>query len=200
MSLGSEDIAKQRDDFFRRIQEENANRPDDLPPSQGGRYGGIGNPANDTKKKSATAEEFFDNAWSSMKSGWSSFTTGAQKFASQASEKAHKFGETMNESVFKPTALKATALKDKMKEKMTKLKKTEKSEKGEENRSEDEEDDEEEEENDESERPQSGEAKESKEGKFFDKFQSSMSVFASKVCIYRQRLSDQFMNHFSLSV
>lgn len=35
-------VASQRDDFFARKQAENANRPADLPPSQGGKYAGFG--------------------------------------------------------------------------------------------------------------------------------------------------------------
>lgn len=35
-------VAQQRDDFFARKQTENARRPDNLPPSQGGKYSGFG--------------------------------------------------------------------------------------------------------------------------------------------------------------
>ena len=35
-------VAQQRDDFFARKQAENAHRPDNLPPSQGGKYSGFG--------------------------------------------------------------------------------------------------------------------------------------------------------------
>ncbi|GAW12075.1 hypothetical protein ANO14919_014320 [Xylariales sp. No.14919] len=37
--------AKVDDKYFARLGEENASRPDDLPPSQGGKYGGFGNTA-----------------------------------------------------------------------------------------------------------------------------------------------------------
>lgn len=106
----SDDFKKKRDDFFDRQQRENANRPDDLPPSQGGKYVGFGSsPAPQSKN-----DDFFDTTLSSLSSGWSSFTIGATKFASVASEKAAKaasaaskktkeFGLTVNESVIKPT-------------------------------------------------------------------------------------------------
>ncbi|XP_062579944.1 ADP-ribosylation factor GTPase-activating protein 1-like isoform X1 [Saccostrea cucullata] len=106
----SDSFKKKRDDFFDRQQRENASRPENLPPSQGGKYVGFGsNPAPQPK-----GDDFFDSTLSSLSSGWSSFTLGASKFASVASEKAVKaagvaskktkeFGQSVNESVIKPT-------------------------------------------------------------------------------------------------
>nr|XP_055040196.1 ADP-ribosylation factor GTPase-activating protein 1 isoform X5 [Misgurnus anguillicaudatus] len=77
---------------------------------QENRYVGFGNTPNPPKKD----EDFINNAMSSIYSGWSSFTVGASKFASvakdstsklanQATLKATELGQTLNESVIKPT-------------------------------------------------------------------------------------------------
>ncbi|XP_056590324.1 ADP-ribosylation factor GTPase-activating protein 1 isoform X2 [Triplophysa dalaica] len=77
---------------------------------QENRYVGFGNTPNPPKKD----EDFINNAMSSIYSGWSSFAVGASKFASvakdstsklagQATLKAAELGQTINESVIKPT-------------------------------------------------------------------------------------------------
>ncbi|KAI2659555.1 ADP-ribosylation factor GTPase-activating protein 1 [Labeo rohita] len=77
---------------------------------QENRYVGFGNTPNPPKKD----EDFINNAMSSIYSGWSSFTVGASKFASvakdsttklanQATLKAAELGQTLNDSVIKPT-------------------------------------------------------------------------------------------------
>ncbi|KAI8773750.1 ADP-ribosylation factor GTPase-activating protein 1 [Biomphalaria glabrata] len=82
-TLNSNYVKRQKDDFFSRVQQENANRPDYLPPSQGGKYTGFGNtPLVDNKK-----DDFFDNTLSTLSTGWSTFALSATKFASAATEK-----------------------------------------------------------------------------------------------------------------
>ncbi|KAL2091465.1 hypothetical protein ACEWY4_013728 [Coilia grayii] len=77
---------------------------------QENRYVGFGNTVNPPKKE----EDFLNNAMSSLYTGWSSFTVGASKIASvakdntvklanQATLKATELGQTLNESVIKPT-------------------------------------------------------------------------------------------------
>lgn len=105
----SPEFKKQKEDFFAKMQAENASRPDHLPPSQGGKYVGFGSSPMPEKN-----DDFFENTLSTLSSGWSSFALGATKFASVASEKASKvasaatkktkeLGQTVNESVIKPT-------------------------------------------------------------------------------------------------
>nr|XP_006820874.1 PREDICTED: ADP-ribosylation factor GTPase-activating protein 1-like isoform X2 [Saccoglossus kowalevskii] len=117
-SLKKEEINAQKEDFFERRQRENAVKPADLPPSQGGRYTGFGNTPN--PPPDSGNNEFLDGALSSLSSGWSTFALGATKFASATKDGAIKFGSVatqktqeyaykMNESVIKPT-------KDKVKE------------------------------------------------------------------------------------
>ncbi|KAB7499404.1 ADP-ribosylation factor GTPase-activating protein 1 [Armadillidium nasatum] len=97
-------LRNQTESFFARVQEENANRPDYLPPSQGGRYSGFGNTPNPPPKSSST--EFFDSAVSSLSTGWSMLSLGATKFAHKAAEvssvaveKASEYGQTIQEKV-----------------------------------------------------------------------------------------------------
>ncbi|GFU30498.1 ADP-ribosylation factor GTPase-activating protein 1 [Nephila pilipes] len=101
-------VSYQRDAFFNRKQEENFNRPDNIPPNQGGRYTGFGYQMAPPPR--SQSQELMDGAWSSLSSGWSTFASGASKIAFKASENAVKLGsiasqkvleisETMNEKV-----------------------------------------------------------------------------------------------------
>ncbi|KAL4624329.1 ADP-ribosylation factor GTPase-activating protein 1 isoform X2 [Arapaima gigas] len=78
--------------------------------SQENRYVGFGNTVTPQKKE----DDFLNSAMSSLYSGWSSFATGASKLATaakdnttklanQATLKAAELGQTLNESVIKPT-------------------------------------------------------------------------------------------------
>ncbi|XP_054152894.1 ADP-ribosylation factor GTPase-activating protein 1-like [Oppia nitens] len=87
-SYDAQEVDRQKEDFFARKQNENMSRPDDLPPSQGGKYSGFGYNANPPRSQS----EYGLNAFSSLSSGWSMLATNATKLASKASENAVKFG------------------------------------------------------------------------------------------------------------
>uniref|UniRef100_A0A023GKT8 ADP-ribosylation factor GTPase-activating protein 1 n=1 Tax=Amblyomma triste TaxID=251400 RepID=A0A023GKT8_AMBTT len=89
-NFSSEQVASHRDDFFTRVQAQNATRPDDVPPSQGGRYSGFGNTVSGPPR--SQSQELFDGAWSSFSSGFATFAAGATKVASKASENAVKIG------------------------------------------------------------------------------------------------------------
>ncbi|KAK3876741.1 hypothetical protein Pcinc_018499 [Petrolisthes cinctipes] len=97
-------IKNQTEAFFSRVQNENASRPDYLPPSQGGRYAGFGSCPNPPPKSAST--EFFDTAVSSLSSGWSLLSIGATKvagkameYSSIASEKATEYGHSISDKV-----------------------------------------------------------------------------------------------------
>lgn len=71
--MSTEDISRQKDSFFSRIQSENASRPENLPPSQGGRYAGFGNQAyspsiNSPQTPAEQATEILGSVWSSFSS------------------------------------------------------------------------------------------------------------------------------------
>jgi len=97
-------ISAEKDDYFQRKLNENQNKRDDLPPSQGGKYVGFGSsPA----PQSSAANTGWDSTLSTLQDGWNVFSLGAQQFASVATEKAAKLGTKMNENVIKPASNKA---------------------------------------------------------------------------------------------
>ncbi|CAI8011613.1 ADP-ribosylation factor GTPase-activating protein 1, partial [Geodia barretti] len=100
MSYTKEDIAAHKEDFFKRKLLENADKPDDLPPSEGGKYTGFGNtPAPPPRDQ----EEDSGDTWASLASGWTSFTSAASTWASKVGEKASGVGSSINQSVIKPS-------------------------------------------------------------------------------------------------
>lgn len=87
----------QTESFFSRVQNENATRPDGVPPNQGGKYSGFGYQMDAPPKSSS--QEFFDTAVSSLASGWSVFSSSATKIASKATENAYKIGGIASQKV-----------------------------------------------------------------------------------------------------
>lgn len=87
----SHTIRAQTEYFFAKKQTENANRPDNIPPNQGGKYSGFGYQMEPPPK--SVSQEFFDTAVSSLTSGWQLFSSNASKIASIATENAMKIGE-----------------------------------------------------------------------------------------------------------
>ncbi|XP_053952583.1 ADP-ribosylation factor GTPase-activating protein 1 [Anastrepha ludens] len=77
---------EQKEEFFERRKMENASRPDNLLPSQGGKYSGFGYSRDPPPK--TQSQEIIDSTLSSLASGWSLFSAGASKIASTAKEKA----------------------------------------------------------------------------------------------------------------
>ncbi|XP_067646955.1 ADP-ribosylation factor GTPase-activating protein 1 [Eurosta solidaginis] len=77
---------EQKEEFFERRKIENASRPDNLPPSQGGKYSGFGYSRDPPPK--TQSQEILDTTLSSLASGWSMLSAGASKIATTAKEKA----------------------------------------------------------------------------------------------------------------
>ncbi|XP_073843725.1 ADP-ribosylation factor GTPase-activating protein 1 isoform X2 [Musca autumnalis] len=84
--FNSQEFKDQKEEFFSRKQMENATRPDNLPPSQGGKYSGFGYSREPPPK--TQSQELIDTTLSSLASGWSLLSAGASKFAVIAKEKA----------------------------------------------------------------------------------------------------------------
>ncbi|PSN48752.1 hypothetical protein C0J52_08922 [Blattella germanica] len=63
---GQQQFKDQKEAFFARKQNENALKPDDIPPNQGGRYSGFGYTMEPPPR--STSQEFFDSAVSSLAS------------------------------------------------------------------------------------------------------------------------------------
>ncbi|XP_053996286.1 ADP-ribosylation factor GTPase-activating protein 1 isoform X2 [Hylaeus anthracinus] len=96
-NFNSNSCKSQTEAFFARKQNENANRPDNVPPNQGGKYGGFGYQMDPPPRSSS--QEFFDTAVSSLASGWSMFSSSASKIASKATENAIRIGELATQKV-----------------------------------------------------------------------------------------------------
>lgn len=96
-SLPDQNISYQRDNFFNKRQEENMQRPDNVPPNQGGKYTGFGYTMAPPPR--SQSQELMDGAWASFSSGWSTFATGASKIAYKASESAVKLGSIATQKV-----------------------------------------------------------------------------------------------------
>ncbi|KAL7032542.1 hypothetical protein ACKWTF_007342 [Chironomus riparius] len=98
-NANSRQVYDQKERYFDRIQNENAMRPDHIPPSQGGRYAGFGNQASNPPVRSNS--EFFnmDTTWTSLSSGWSMLSSSATKIALTAKDNAVKYGNIATQKV-----------------------------------------------------------------------------------------------------
>lgn len=86
MSYQSREFKDQRDSFFNTLQNQNAHRPDNVRPSEGGKYAGFGNTVQPPPR--SQSDMAFDTTLSSLSSGWSMLSFGANK----VKENAFKFG------------------------------------------------------------------------------------------------------------
>jgi len=96
-NINSAEFKNEKEAFFSRVQNENANRRDDIPPSQGGKYSGFGYTMEAPPR--SQSQELFDTTFSSLASGWSFLSSSATKFASKASENAVKYGGIASQKV-----------------------------------------------------------------------------------------------------
>jgi len=87
---GYQNFKDQKEAYFSRKQNENASRPDNLPPSQGGKYSGFGNSAYAPPARSSSVD-----VYDSLATGWSMFSVGASKLK----DSALKFGEIASQKV-----------------------------------------------------------------------------------------------------
>ncbi|XP_065161909.1 ADP-ribosylation factor GTPase-activating protein 1 isoform X1 [Atheta coriaria] len=96
-NFNSPEFKNEKEAFFAKRQNENANRREDLPPSQGGKYSGFGYSMEPPPR--SQSQEMFDNTLSSLASGWSFLSNSATKIASKASESALKYGGIASQKV-----------------------------------------------------------------------------------------------------
>ncbi|KAH8307025.1 hypothetical protein KR044_003453 [Drosophila immigrans] len=82
----TQEFKDQKEEFFSRRQMENASRPANLPPNQGGKYAGFGFTRDPPPK--TQSQELIDSTLTTLASGWSLFSSNASKLASTAKEKA----------------------------------------------------------------------------------------------------------------
>jgi len=96
--LQSAEFKKDKDDFFGRVQEDNASRRGDLPPSQGGKYAGFGNTV-DPPPRSSSTNDFYDYSANGLTNSWSAFSLGASKLTSKVADVGWKFTEVATRKV-----------------------------------------------------------------------------------------------------
>ncbi|XP_064539965.1 ADP-ribosylation factor GTPase-activating protein 1 isoform X1 [Drosophila montana] len=82
----TQEFKDQKEEFFSRRQMENATRPENLPPNQGGKYAGFGFTREPPPK--TQSQELIDSTLTTLASGWSLFSSNASKLANTAKEKA----------------------------------------------------------------------------------------------------------------
>lgn len=87
------EFKSQKEEFFSKKQEENASRPENLPPNQGGKYAGFGYTRDPPPR--SQSHELFDTVQSSLASGWNVFS----KVANVAKENAMKYGSLASQKV-----------------------------------------------------------------------------------------------------
>ena len=104
-NLNSQEFKNSRDNYFSGLQVANAQRPENLKPSEGGRYAGFGNTAPTQPTRSQS--EVFDTTLSSLSSGWSLLSFGANKvkenalkYGSLAGQKVVEVSQNVSEKVF----------------------------------------------------------------------------------------------------
>lgn len=102
--MNTREFKDKRDNYFNSLQASNASRPDNLKPSEGGRYAGFGNTPMNPPTRSQS--EVFDTTLSSLTSGWSMLSFGASKvkenalkYGSYASQKVLEVSQNVTEKV-----------------------------------------------------------------------------------------------------
>jgi ADP-ribosylation factor GTPase-activating protein 1 len=101
--LNSDSVKSSKNQYFEKKQAENASRPGDVPPNQGGKYQGFGNSLPPQQYDS-------DSYWNTLSSGWSTLASNATKLASvaavqttklasQATEKTKQISQVVTEKV-----------------------------------------------------------------------------------------------------
>ncbi|CAG8682405.1 7622_t:CDS:1, partial [Racocetra fulgida] len=96
------------DAYFANLGRANENRPDNVPPSQGGKYTGFGNPAftnepSTTSKSAPDLDELIKNPVGALTKGLNFLGYHVVEGAKLAAQGAETLGHTVNEHVIKPT-------------------------------------------------------------------------------------------------
>ena len=100
-------VDKQRNEnYFERMGSENASRPADLHPSQGGRYAGFGSSYEPSTQRSNQGNDVLGDAFHTFSKGLSFFTAKTVEVAKLAATQAEVLGREVNEHVIKPTTQK----------------------------------------------------------------------------------------------
>lgn len=103
-NINTQEFRDQRDTYFNGLQSQNSQRPENVKPSEGGRYAGFGNTVQTQPTRSQS--EVFDTTLSSLSSGWSLLSLGASKvkdnalkYGSLATAKVVEVSQNVSEKV-----------------------------------------------------------------------------------------------------
>ncbi|KAJ3384252.1 DNA repair protein rad16 [Entophlyctis sp. JEL0112] len=105
-SMNGNSSFRVNDAYFASKGVENQNRPSNLPPSQGGKYAGFGSTPAPSAQQSG---DILADPLQTLSMGWSMFSSTLTKATQVAVSSAEVLGQTLTESVIKPTT---TALRD----------------------------------------------------------------------------------------
>lgn len=95
-SIGPKTDRERNEEFFASKGSENSARPDDLPPSQGGKYSGFGSGYQAPVKEENDPVEL-------LSKGWSFFSSVVSEASKVAISSAETIGKKVNETVIEPT-------------------------------------------------------------------------------------------------
>ncbi|KAM3585993.1 ADP-ribosylation factor GTPase-activating protein gcs1 [Umbelopsis sp. WA50703] len=105
---------ERNEEYFARLGNENDTRPDHIPPNQGGKYQGFGNPAfqnNSPKRDALDVNEIINDPMQALTKGWSLLSVGvdglskaAFEGAKYAAHGAEQFTKYANENYVRPAS------------------------------------------------------------------------------------------------
>jgi ADP-ribosylation factor GTPase-activating protein 1 len=83
--------------YFAGRADANSQRPENIPPSQGGKYTGFGSSSNIRKEENIDP---FEDPMAAVSKGWSMFSSFAFQGAKMAISTAETLGKTVNDNVY----------------------------------------------------------------------------------------------------
>ncbi|KAI8584151.1 hypothetical protein K450DRAFT_218416 [Umbelopsis ramanniana AG] len=98
---------ERNEEYFAKLGNENETRPDYLPPNQGGKYQGFGNPAfqsQTSKKDVPDMNDIMNDPMQALTKGWSLLSVAAVESAKYAAQGAEQFTKYANENYVRPAS------------------------------------------------------------------------------------------------
>jgi len=98
---------ERNEEYFARLGNENDTRPDHLPPNQGGKYTGFGNPAFQSqapKKDIPDMNDIINDPMQALTKGWSLLSVAAVEGAKYAAHGAEQFTKYANDNYVRPAS------------------------------------------------------------------------------------------------
>lgn len=105
--VNNKEVIPHRDYIFGEMPENSIN-PEDIAPSQGGKYSGFGN--SHAPQNNNVSEDLLSKTWNSLTTNWTTLSETASIWGNSASEHVKTLGNAMNDKIIKPTTEKASLL------------------------------------------------------------------------------------------